>query len=42
MYEALPKDVYLVDKHLDKVRQAFIESGYQNVLNAETVDSLRK
>ena len=41
MYEALPKDVYLVDKNLDKVRQAFIDSGYQNVLNAETVDSVR-
>lgn len=41
MYEALPKDVYLVSEHLDEVRQAFINSGYQNVLNAETVDSVR-
>ena len=42
MYESLPKDVYFVDKNLNKVRQAFIDSGYQNVLNAETVDSTRE
>jgi hypothetical protein len=41
MYESLPKDVYFVDTHLEEVRQAFIETGYQNVLNAETVDSVR-
>jgi hypothetical protein len=41
MYESLPKDVHFVNQHLEQVRQAFIDSGYQNVLNAETIDSTR-
>ena len=42
MYEALPADAHLVAEHLDEVRRAFIETGYQSVLNAETVDEYRK
>ena len=42
MYEALPADIRLVDKNLTQVRQAFIQSGNQSVLNAEVLDENRK
>ena len=42
MYEALPADIRLVDKHLTQVREAFIQSGNQSVLNAEVLDENRK
>lgn len=42
MYEALPADIRLVHKNLEQVRQAFIQSGNQSVLNAEVLDENRK
>ncbi|MBQ7412980.1 MAG: hypothetical protein IJV07_01735 [Alphaproteobacteria bacterium] len=41
LYEATPADVWLVLKNLNQVREAFIKTGYQSVLNAETVDEIR-
>ena len=42
MYEALPADVRLVQNNLEKVRNSFIKSGFQSVLDAEMIDALRK
>ena len=41
LYEATPADVWLVLKNLNQVREAFIKTGNQSVLNAETVDEIR-
>lgn len=42
MYESLPADVYTIMKHMPQIRQDFIDTGYQSLLNAETVDEYRK
>ena len=42
MYESLPADVYTVLEHMPQIRQDFIDTGYQSLLNAETVDEYRK
>ena len=42
LYETLPADARLVAKNLNTVREAFIKSGFQPVLNAEMIDEVRK
>ena len=42
MYEASPEDVRLVEKNQEQIRQMFIQSGYQNLLNAINIDEVQK
>ena len=42
MYKSYPQDVRLVQDNLNTVRQMFIKTDFQFVLNAETFDELRK